>query len=86
MHRIILLIISFAAILLFFSPQTAFLSEDTFVDLGTLGGPASQAKAINDKNQVVGWSQTADGDGHAFLWEDGLMTDLGHLGGKAWPT
>ena len=30
---------------------------------------------------MVGWSQTAAGTSHAFLWEDGVLVDLGALGG-----
>jgi probable HAF family extracellular repeat protein len=49
-------------------------------DLGTLGG-FSGAEAINAAGQVVGWSDDVLGRQHAFLWEDGTMTDLGTLGG-----
>jgi hypothetical protein len=35
--------------------------------LGTLGGKSSVAMHINDRGQVVGWSQTARGVTHAFL-------------------
>jgi probable HAF family extracellular repeat protein len=49
-------------------------------DLGTLGGNASQACALNDRGQVVGLSMTAQSPyDTGFLWENGLMLDLGLL-------
>ncbi|MCB9914799.1 MAG: hypothetical protein H6828_06565 [Planctomycetes bacterium] len=59
-----------------------------FVDLGTLGGANSAALGLNDRGQVVGWAEVpgcTTGNGlpcrRAFLWEDGVMTDLGFLAG-----
>jgi probable HAF family extracellular repeat protein len=51
------------------------------VDLGTLGGPTSAAEAINSHGQIAGWSDTAGGNRHAFLYSDGVMQDLGTLTG-----
>src|SRR5207237_6218811 len=49
-------------------------------DIGTRGGDAAEAWDINDAGQIVGDS-AAFGLSHAFLWQDGTMTDLGTLGG-----
>jgi probable HAF family extracellular repeat protein len=58
-------------------------------DLGTLENACcSAASAINDRGQVVGSSDVPFGDddggpgkdrgSHAFLWQNGVMTDLGY--------
>jgi len=68
-----------------------------FVDLGTLGGTNGFAQCANNRLQVIGQSSVAanpaacnfpavgpEGGGpgcHAFFWENGVMTDLGTLGG-----
>ncbi len=51
------------------------------VDLGHLGGGGTLAWSINNKGEVVGESNTAQGDVHAFIYRDHKITDLGTLGG-----
>ena len=52
------------------------------LDLGTLGGLGSEARAINDSGQVAGWAHLDSGVMHAFLYSGTGLTDLGTLGGK----
>jgi probable HAF family extracellular repeat protein len=63
----------------------------SLIDLGTLGGDGADAvdavrppglapRLVNNHGHVVGVSETAAGERHAFLWRDGRMTDLGTLG------
>lgn len=61
-------------------------SGGVMTDLGTLiTGGTSQARAINDSGQIVGWANTAPpGYNHAVLWSNGVMTDLGTLGGHSY--
>ncbi len=50
------------------------------IDLGTLPGDAgSDADGINDFGQVVGGSWDAEGNDRAYLWQNGVMTDLNTL-------
>lgn len=44
--------------------------------LGSLGGANGAAYALNNSNEVVGWSQIANGTPHAFLYNNGTMEDL----------
>jgi probable HAF family extracellular repeat protein len=65
--------------------------DGKIMDLGTLGGNESQAQDINNRGQIVGAyaNQILDdfsffGFGtqtRAFIWENGVMQDLGTLGG-----
>jgi probable HAF family extracellular repeat protein len=52
-------------------------------DLGTLGGYATDAYDLNEAGQVVGFSYTPAGLGHAFLSNHGTIIDLGTLGGSS---
>jgi probable HAF family extracellular repeat protein len=57
----------------------------TFIDLGTLGGTSSAATGLNELGQVIGWSQTASGQTHAFLWTAQRgMVDLGKIAGGSY--
>lgn len=73
----------------------AFIWENGVMkDLGTMGGNNSKAYDINEKGQVVGDSEIEvltntrlepprplPPAKHAFIWENGVMRDLGTLGG-----
>jgi probable HAF family extracellular repeat protein len=54
----------------------------TVKDLGTLGGSLAEPGGISDAEWVEGWSLLpGDAISHVFLWHDGVMRDLGTLGG-----
>jgi len=38
-------------------------------DLGTLGGRESEATAITNRGQIIGWAETKTGARHAVLWQ-----------------
>ena len=60
----------------------AFLwtEEDGLQDLGTLPGDVSSgASGINNKGQIVGQSCDVNFNCRAYLWENGVMTDLNTL-------
>jgi len=58
------------------------LSSGVFVDLGTFGGPTSEALGIDDLGRVVGSARNANYNTRPFLWTSAAgMRDLGSLGG-----
>ncbi len=59
------------------------LNSKKAIDLGVLGGDYSSASGINDMGQVAGYSDTDNGERHAFITgPDGVgKTELGTLGG-----
>jgi probable HAF family extracellular repeat protein len=60
-------------------------SRNTYNVLGTLGGNSSRAYAINDFDQVTGYSDidTVSSVSHAFIFRDGMFTDIGAALGSA---
>jgi probable HAF family extracellular repeat protein len=66
-------------------------SNGSIIDLGTFGGNESVANAVNNRGEVVGLATNVISDPfnfygygtqmHAFLWQNGVMRDLGTLGG-----
>jgi probable HAF family extracellular repeat protein len=47
-----------------------------WIDLGTLGGDSTVPAALNADGTVAGSSKDANGVWHAFLWRDGVMSDM----------
>jgi probable HAF family extracellular repeat protein len=70
--------------------------DGRIIELGSLGGNESLSQAVNERGQIVGIALNAIPDPisligpvgtqmRAFLWENGVMQDLGTLGGPdAW--
>ncbi|MDQ3800046.1 MAG: DUF3466 family protein, partial [Acidobacteriota bacterium] len=58
-------------------PPTTF----AVTNLGTLGGTESEARAINDSGQIVGYTFNSAQQKRAFLYTNGAMQDLGTFGG-----
>jgi len=63
--------------------ESAATTHYTVINLGTLGGTESNGYGgVNDKGWVTGDANlSGDQNEHAFLWREGVMTDLGTLGG-----
>jgi probable HAF family extracellular repeat protein len=64
------------------TPSAALFQNGTTTFLGSLGGAESDATGINDNGQVVGYAQNAAGLFNAFIWQNGIMTNLGVLPGR----
>src|SRR5438105_2672470 len=64
----------------FFLRAEAASQDYAVTDLGTLGGAGSQAYAINNVGQIVGATTASNGNSDAFLFINGLMSDLGIKG------
>src|SRR5437868_3248242 len=74
-----------AALLRAGTPVARAATTYTITDLGTLPllRASSAAAGINASGQVVGAADSASGGQHAFLSQNGQMTDLGTLPGSS---
>jgi probable HAF family extracellular repeat protein len=69
-------------------PAAGQAPEYDVTDLGTLGGESANALGINNAGQVVGEAELPSGLRRPYIWQAGLMLDLGTIGdgriGSAW--
>jgi probable HAF family extracellular repeat protein len=57
--------------------HAVYVRASAVIDLGTLGGTSSSARAINNEGIVVGGALThSDEEHHAFVYVNGVMYDL----------
>jgi probable HAF family extracellular repeat protein len=73
-----------AGVVAIFAIQSAPLQAQgpqyVVTDLGTLGGSTSFSQGINSSGQVTGGADTSvEGNSAAFLYSNGLMSNLGYL-------
>ncbi len=61
--------------------SAAQLPHYTVTDLGTLGGPFSIAYDLTNAGRVVGTAAVQEGHHHPVYWENGVIHDVGTLGG-----
>ena len=85
MRKIIIVFLTIATfpLLLATQAQNTVPARYTVINLGTLGGVfGSSAHSINNKGWIAGVANlSGDTVEHAALWRNGVVTDLGTLGG-----
>jgi probable HAF family extracellular repeat protein len=78
---------------LFPESRAVLWTDDQMIDLGTLGGYESAGLSVNNRGQVTGFATNTIPDPFSgfgtqvrvFLWEKGVIRDLGTLGGPDSP-
>jgi probable HAF family extracellular repeat protein len=76
MYRAAVRFVNAFALCALFAVRISAQAQYAITDLGTLGGPTAIPHGINAAGQVVGEADTSAGVRHAFLWQNGTMTDL----------
>jgi probable HAF family extracellular repeat protein len=63
-------------------PRAFLFRDGVMLGLDPPMGPRSSAEDINEEGQIVGWmGESGLSDSHAFIWQDGFVTDLGVIPG-----
>jgi len=66
------------------SGQSAFFYDTQMRDMGSLGGGLNVVLGLSDGSQAVGWSYTAAGLPHGYVWSKSLQINTaGQAGGEA---
>lgn len=58
--------------------------QGTCSSIDGLGGGDSYATAMNSRGQIAGGATTANGQGHAFRYDNRVVRDIGTLPGGSW--
>jgi probable HAF family extracellular repeat protein len=66
---------------LFALPALADSAKIPLTDIGTLGGAVTVVNDINQHGDATGYSETSNGQIHAFVYTRGAIHDIGTLGG-----
>lgn len=60
------------------APYHVFVwTEESVQEIAGLGGGFIWPRALNERGEIVGVAETAAGENHAFVWQNGVLTDLG---------
>lgn len=57
-------------------PEAFVWENGVFRALGTFGGPRSIAFGINERGEIVGFAEDPERQSRAFIWLDGILTEL----------
>lgn len=55
------------------------LRDGNYTAIGSLGGNTGSTNGINEFSEVVGASQIGSGASHAYIWNEGVLSDLNNL-------